>query len=73
MDIIAINDLCWGKAVKRSDIGSSAFSRKQIREKKKDLGLLRNHIYNANESVRFWKLLPDHILVHVKETSAAVR
>jgi len=42
-------------------------------EKMNELSLLPSQVYNADESALFWKLLPDHTLVHVKETSAPGR
>ncbi|GJQ82182.1 hypothetical protein Trydic_g6011 [Trypoxylus dichotomus] len=44
-----------------------------VLRKMDELKLLPNQIYNADESELFWKVLPDHTLVHVKETSTPGR
>lgn len=45
----------------------------KLSDKIKELNVMPNQIYNADESALFWKLLPDRTLVHAREKTAPGR
>lgn len=56
-----------------SDVGAVDPFVKKFQEKIKELGLVPDQVYNADESGLFWKLLPQKTFVHSSEKSAPGR